>query len=101
HRIGQTKDVTIHLPLAIHPGYREHSFDCLLHSLMTRKRKLAASALWPMGDTLGDAAELQRKTAEAKLENAGDPIKSAVTAMFERDGYPLPLFEPDGSLIVP
>ena len=51
HRIGQDRAVTVHVPMAVHPAYREHSFDCLLHSLMSRKRKLADSALWPMGDT--------------------------------------------------
>ena len=51
HRIGQNRAVTVHVPMAVHPEYREHSFDCLLHSLMNRKRKLADSALWPMGDT--------------------------------------------------
>jgi hypothetical protein len=60
HRIGQTRPVSIHAPMAVHPGYRENSFDCLLHSLMNRKRKLAKSALWPMGDTEGDVAELQK-----------------------------------------
>jgi len=85
HRIGQTRPVSIHVPMAIHPEYREHSFDCLLHSLMQRKRKLASSALWPMGDTETDAAELQRMVAEGKAGSEGDPIASAIAAMFLRD----------------
>ena len=51
HRIGQDRAVTVHVPMAVHPAYREDSFDCLLHSLMSRKRKLADSALWPMDAT--------------------------------------------------
>ncbi len=47
YRIGQQQDVTIHLPLAIHPEYREGSFDCVLNNLMRRKKKLAHAALWP------------------------------------------------------
>ena len=47
YRIGQTRDVTVHLPLAIHPGYRESSFDCVLNDLMHRKTSLARAALWP------------------------------------------------------
>ncbi len=47
YRIGQTRDVTVHLPLAIHPGYREGSFDCVLNDLMRRKKSLARAALWP------------------------------------------------------
>ena len=58
HRIGQTKPVTIHLPMAIHPSYQEHSFDCLLNSLMARKRRLARKVLWPMGDTDDDTGQL-------------------------------------------
>lgn len=39
HRIGQTRPVMVHIPMAIHPGYQHNSFDCLLHSLMTQKSK--------------------------------------------------------------
>lgn len=86
HRIGQTREVTIHVPMAIHADFREKSFDCLLHSLMTRKRKLATSALWPMGDTESDAEMLQRLLAEEiETEVAKDPIASAMIKMAERD----------------
>lgn len=98
HRLGQTSPVTIHVPMAIHPGYRDHSFDCLLHSLMTRKRRLASSALWPMGDTSEDAAELQKMVAEEHSATNGDPVAAAMEAMFARDNCPLPPFAPDGSL---
>ena len=47
YRIGQTHDVTVHVPLAIHPAYRERSFDCVLNDLMRRKTSLARAALWP------------------------------------------------------
>ena len=100
HRIGQGKPVTVHVPMAVHPGYREHSFDCLLHSLMTRKRRLATAALWPMGDTAEDAAALQRMVAEARNGAGGDPVSAAMAGMFARDGKPLPPFSPDGSLPV-
>ena len=52
YRIGQKRDVTVHLPMAIHPAHRERSFDCVLNDLMRRKRSLARAALWP--PTLGD-----------------------------------------------
>jgi SNF2 family DNA or RNA helicase len=91
HRIGQTKEVTIHVPMAIHGEFREKSFDCLLHSLMTRKRKLASSALWPMGDTEADAEQLQKMLAEeVRSADAGDPVHSAILRTFERDQSPLP-----------
>ena len=51
YRIGQSRDVTVHLPLAIHPTYREGSFDCVLNDLMRRKTSLARAALWPPTDS--------------------------------------------------
>jgi SNF2 family DNA or RNA helicase len=99
HRIGQTRAVTIHVPMAIHPGYREHSFDCLLHSLMQRKRKLAQSALWPMGDTQGDVEELQKLLAsECDGQDVADPIRVALDQMFRRDKKGTPTYEADGSV---
>ncbi len=47
YRIGQACNVTVHVPLAIHPTYREASFDCVLNNLMRRKTSLARAALWP------------------------------------------------------
>lgn len=100
HRIGQTKPVTIHVPMAIHGGFREYSFDCLLHSLMQRKRRIAAQALWPMGDTAEDAAQLQSMLSNGRESSGGDAVDAAMAAMFARDGLPLPPRETDGSLIV-
>ena len=101
HRIGQARPVTIHLPMAIHGAYQEHSFDCLLQSLMTRKRRLATSALWPMGDAREDVEGLQKGLA---AERAGgtqdDPLRKAIVAMFERDQMAVPPREPDGSYVV-
>jgi len=100
HRIGQIRDVTVHLPMAIHTGYREASFDCLLHSLMQKKRNLAESALWPMGDTGADAEQLQRMLSEgvSQSDASGDPVRVAIRAMFERDGLQVPAWDPDGSV---
>ena len=102
HRIGQDRAVTVHVPMAVHPTYREHSFDCLLHSLMNRKRKLADSALWPMGDTKSDVAGLQegmvRDPTEGGVLAEGDPLEAALSATFARDGQPAPVFEADGSV---
>jgi len=89
HRIGQTRPVQVHVPMAIHPQYCAESFDCLLHNLMQRKRRLAGSALWPMGDTSDDAAFLQRQLgAEASVEEGmdGNPVEVAMRILSERDG---------------
>lgn len=99
HRIGQKHHVTVHVPMAIHGGYREGSFDCVLHSLMQRKRKLASSALWPMGDTEGDAAELRKMLQDSNdAKSVSDPVTAAIEAMYNRDGLPKPRFAPDGSV---
>ncbi len=102
HRIGQTTEVSVHVPMAVHPEYREHSFDCLLHSLMNRKRKLAHTALWPMGDTDSDVAGLQEGVAMGAdappLADSVDPVVAALTATFARDGKSTPKFARDGSV---
>ena len=98
HRIGQTRPVTVHVPMAIHPGYQHNSFDCLLHSLMTRKRRLASSALWPMGDTEADASLLHKMLADGDILSSGDPVYDAVSATFLRDGKPAPAVNDDGSI---
>lgn len=98
HRIGQTRPVTVHVPMAVHPGYQDNSFDCLLHSLMHRKRKIASSALWPMGDTSADADQLQKMLTEAVgSTETRDPVRLAVLRTFERDMVPLPEQSDDGS----
>ncbi len=100
HRIGQTKPVQVHVPMAIHPTYRAESFDCLLHSLMQQKRKMAGSALWPMGDTADDAAFLQQRLgAESGDAVEGDTVSVAISDLFARDGFPLPHPEQDGSYL--
>jgi SNF2 family DNA or RNA helicase len=99
HRIGQIRPVTVHVPMAIHGGLRESSFDPLLHSLMQRKRRLAAQALWPMGDTEGDAGQLQNMLSRGPETAGGDAVDAAMAAMFARDGLPRPHKDKDGSLV--
>jgi hypothetical protein len=98
HRLGQTRPVCIHLPLAIHPAYLENSFDCLLQSLMQRKRKLANSALWPMGDTDADVTELQNMLNAEKATSTEEPIISSLIALFRRERLGHPAIDTDGSV---
>ncbi|WEQ57149.1 DEAD/DEAH box helicase [Komagataeibacter nataicola] len=90
HRLGQTRPVTIHVPLAIHPNYREQSFDLLLQSLMQRKRQLATSALWPMGDSERDVACLTAELQECDISPQGDVIQHSMKRLYERDGLDIP-----------
>ena len=84
HRIGQTRPVLVHVPMAVHPRYGEDSFDCHLHSLMQRKRRLARSAPWPMGDTSSDAAGLGESVGREAL-GAATTLEAAMSRLFQRD----------------
>jgi hypothetical protein len=100
HRIGQTHPVTIHVPMAVHERFREHSFDCLLQSLMQRKRQMARQALWPMGDTADDVGQLQSMLQNEPAQPSGELLQAAMVAMFARDMLRIPQREADGSFIV-
>lgn len=102
HRIGQMHPVTVHVPLAVHPEYRENSFDCLLQSLMQRKRRMASQALWPMGDTDGDAGALQSGLgAAATSDQQAASLDAIIKSVFARDGLPPSEANPDGSYVFP
>lgn len=67
---------------------------------MNRKRRLASSALWPMGDNADDTNELQREVIRnASTKTDGEPVEAAMRAMFERDGKPMPDIAGDQSLV--
>ena len=85
HRIGQTKPVSVHVPIAIHPDYRENSFDCLLQSLMQRKRKMAQQALWPMGDTNDDMSNLAHGMDAGASNSSGELLSASIDATMRRD----------------
>ena len=58
YRIGQTKMVQVHIPLAIHPRFREHSFDRHLHALLERKCELSRGVLAQSAASPVDMASL-------------------------------------------
>ncbi|MFC3167725.1 DEAD/DEAH box helicase [Paracoccus fontiphilus] len=94
HRIGQKRSVSVHIPMALHPELGAHSFDCLLQSLMQRKRKLAEQALWPMGDSTVDVSNLTEAIASpTRGEHA--VIADSMAEQFHRDG--LTLVSPDAN----
>ena len=47
YRIGQERPVTIHVPMALHPGQPGRSFDEILDQLLVRKRVLSRDLLAP------------------------------------------------------
>ncbi|WP_315734058.1 DEAD/DEAH box helicase [Bradyrhizobium sp. SZCCHNR1093] len=60
-RIGQTRDVEVHIPLALLPESTA-SFDQNLHALLERKRRLMRDALLPPNATEADRNELFQAT---------------------------------------
>lgn len=78
HRIGQTRPVTVHIPLAVHPRLQRQSFDCLLQSLMKRKRFLADSVLWPPESDENEIKELYDAIVAA---DEADPVSSNVEGL--------------------
>lgn len=67
YRIGQTKSVTIHYPLAIHPDYgHEQSFDVKLHDLLKKKRYLSQTLLSPPAGSADDINWLYEQSIGGK-----------------------------------
>ncbi len=96
HRIGQTRPVSVHIPMALHPELGVQSFDCLLQSLMQRKRKLAEQALWPMGDSTSDVSGLTQAVA-AMQRGKHAVIADSMAEQFRRDGLSPVLPDADGA----
>ncbi|ACP24375.1 superfamily II DNA/RNA helicase and SNF2 family-related protein [Sinorhizobium fredii NGR234] len=71
HRIGQTKPVTVHIPLAVHTRLGAGSFDCLLQRLMKRKRTIADRVLWPAEATESETRMLYDAVVEASDVEVG------------------------------
>ncbi|MBX6741135.1 MAG: restriction endonuclease [Acetobacteraceae bacterium] len=58
HRKGQTRPVTVHLPIARHPRLGDESFDVLLDQLLTFKREQSRRVIVPSALTERELAEL-------------------------------------------
>ena len=107
YRIGQTRPVTIHIPMAIHPdsAIGPSSFDQRLDALMERKRSLCRGLLMPpesehdvedlLCDVLdGHRAEKGDQTANSTDEGGSRPaLQEAVTGSILT--IPLASVEPD------
>ncbi|MBV1700624.1 MAG: DEAD/DEAH box helicase [Hyphomicrobiales bacterium] len=61
YRIGATRDVYVHIPMAIHPKLGEDSFDEKLDLLLARKRTLSRDMLAPP-ESNEDLASLYNQT---------------------------------------
>jgi hypothetical protein len=71
--MGQTRPVTIHIPLAIHPEFPHKSFDEQLDRLVESKRQLSRHMLAPpAGDR--DIEALFRKTVRIIARACGNRV---------------------------
>ena len=80
-RIGQTRPVHVHLPMAVHPEFGEYSFDLKLDALLTSKRSRNAAILAPTKWSSDDVKALfDATTREARRRSSratADGRKSA------------------------
>jgi superfamily II DNA or RNA helicase len=89
YRIGQTRDVHVYFPMAIHPNFGEGSFDALLDSLLERKRELSRRMLIPPVSREKDQAWFAERLRSgmakrpASMENM-DEIDAMEAQQFER-----------------
>jgi hypothetical protein len=89
-RIGQTRDVHVYLPMAVHPDpdLASSSFDLRLNALIERKRKLTRDLFFPPDASDGELGDLFREvslerkvteeaSSEENLSDAPAPSGSA------------------------
>lgn len=79
YRIGQTKDVNVYLPIAYDAAYpKEASFDEKLDQLLTYKRALSESVLYPTGDSEQDGMHMFNDIMQNTIESDEEKIKHEV-----------------------
>lgn len=66
YRIGQTREVHVHCPVALHPSLGEASFDVKLDALLERKRQMSRELLAPPAVTQDEMKELWQSTTAAR-----------------------------------
>jgi superfamily II DNA or RNA helicase len=66
-RIGQQRDVHVHIPLALHPAHEERSFDANLHRLLEDKRRLSVSVLAAPSASASELSHLASESLESAV----------------------------------
>jgi hypothetical protein len=99
-RIGQTKDVFVHVPMAVHPegALRDSSFDLRLNALIERKRTLTRDLFLPPDASDADLANLFEDVSLSRSEGPdertgaeGDLIPPSSAATDTDAGPPSPI----------
>lgn len=73
YRIGQQRDVTVHIPMAVHPQLRDRTFDVTLNALLERKRRMSQNLLAP--PVRGNEAETLMTYLGLGQEGAGAGLR--------------------------
>lgn len=96
-RIGQTRDVHVYLPMAVHPDpdLAPSSFDLRLNALIERKRKLTRDLFFPPDASDGELGDLFREVSlerqifkEASEREASEERGAAVDTSKQEDRKP-------------
>jgi hypothetical protein len=66
YRIGQTRDVTVYLPLAAHPTFGDRSYDLVLDKVLDEKRTISRGVF--VSTEIGGAEIRRRMDATARTE---------------------------------
>ena len=91
YRIGQTKEVFVHIPLAVHPdpALSQSSFDLRLDNLMERKRALTRDLFLPAEATDADLVGLFDDVSLLRpIEPSKIVIKATETSADEQEAAP-------------
>lgn len=91
-RIGQTRDVVVHIPMAVHPdpALRESSFDLRLEALMQRKRALTRDLFLPPEANEDDLAGLFDDVSLSRPLDPANTSPSAPTPASVDGGFAAP-----------
>ena len=97
YRIGQTRDVHVYLPMAVHPDpdLAASSFDLRLNALMERKRKLTRDLFFPPDASEGELGDLFREVSLEREIRVVDPERESGTG--EAAATPEPSQEPEAA----
>lgn len=81
YRIGQERDVTVHIPMAIHPDadLGPSSFDTKLDELLRRKRALSSNLLAPSDADDDSLAVIFDEIVPAQHPNASEALESVAS----------------------
>jgi SNF2 family DNA or RNA helicase len=72
YRIGQDKNVNIYIPMSLYPNDSVHSFDLVLHELLTKKRELSRRVIIPTGFSSSDYKNLFQKATGKEVDDFDD-----------------------------